>query len=297
MEAEDFASAAMMRLVAAGLTRQGIAPPRPPAGARVPRDMKRRLLEGVMAAHGPLAVLRIADAVPHLPPDPVVQALTRARDPADLLARWSRLERFSHGRHRVTWDLQGDRITLHHLARSGPPPTVAETLLVLAVLAMLVEGVGGAVEMCRADGRVLRAGGIWHGIDPAPLGPVTLRAPRAMARPMAMPPGPGDDLPTLIRRQIAADPLRRWRLPALSSELGLPPRTLQRRLSTDGASLTALVARARLEVAAALLCQPKGPTLAETAFRSGYADQPHFARAFHRAVGTTPAAYRAAFGG
>ena len=41
-EGQDFASAAMMRLVAAGLTRQGISVPiQSQSGARVPRSQKR----------------------------------------------------------------------------------------------------------------------------------------------------------------------------------------------------------------------------------------------------------------
>lgn len=287
--AEGFAEARVPRMAdVSPITVDVIDSPHPPSGAG----------ETLMADHGPLAVLRIADAVPYLPPDPVVQALTPARGPVDLLSRWSRLERFSHGRHHVIWDAQSYRITLHHIAHSGLPPAMAETLLVLAVLAMLAEGIGGLVAMRANDGRVLRSGGLWQGIAPAaPLGPVLLSVTCTTSRqPMTLPDSV-DDLPALIRRRIAADPLAPCRLAALSDDIGLPPRTLQWRLAAGDTSLTALVTQARLEVAASLLCQRKGPSLAEIAFRAGYADQPHFARASHRAVGTTSAAYRAAFAG
>jgi len=50
---QDFASAAMMRLVVAGLQRQGIKVEMGrPGGAHLPREMKRALLADVMAAHG-----------------------------------------------------------------------------------------------------------------------------------------------------------------------------------------------------------------------------------------------------
>jgi hypothetical protein len=99
---EDFASAAMMRLVATGLARQGIAvAPSPARGAHVPHADKRALLERVLALHGPNAILAIADALPDMPAEHVLQALTRARDARDLPDRWNRLERFSHARHAV----------------------------------------------------------------------------------------------------------------------------------------------------------------------------------------------------
>lgn len=47
---------------------------------------------------------------------------------------------------------------------------------------------------------------------------------------------------------------------------------------------------------AAHLSRTGGKSLAEVAFLSGFADQPHLARTFRREVGTTPAAYRADFG-
>lgn len=60
----DFASAAMMRLLAAGLARRGIpVPVRPPSGAHVPRPLKRGVLQAVMAAHGPLAIPRAPEGM------------------------------------------------------------------------------------------------------------------------------------------------------------------------------------------------------------------------------------------
>ena len=50
-ETDDFASAAMMRLVAAGLARQGIAAGlRAPGGAHVPRPDKQAALAAIMAS-------------------------------------------------------------------------------------------------------------------------------------------------------------------------------------------------------------------------------------------------------
>jgi AraC-like DNA-binding protein len=103
------------------------------------------------------------------------------------------------------------------------------------------------------------------------------------------------DTPAVIQHRLAADPLRRWTVAQLAAALHLSPRTLQRRLTEAGRPLGRLLAETRLQTAARLLCQPDGPGLAQIGFLCGYADQPHFTRSFARAVGTTPASYRAQF--
>lgn len=294
-DGQDFASAAMMRLVAAGLARQGIAPPPPPTGARVPQTAKRRVLEGVLMAHGPLAILRIADAAAHMPPEPLVQALRQARDAADLLDRWQRLERFSHARHSVQVDtVAPDTFRLTHWARdAGPAPSQAESLLVLAVLAILCEGITArGVALTTPDGVPLRQGGAWCAADlPDPLGPVFLR--EAAGKALTLPPVAEADP---IRARLAADPLRRWTLAGLARDLGTSPRSLQRRLAEQGQGFSRLLVETRLQVAARLLGTAQGPSLAEIGFLAGFSDQAHFSRLFQRHVGTTPSRYRADFG-
>lgn len=154
----DFASAAMMRLVAAGLSRQGISIPVPTsATAHVSRMAKRDVLGDVLARHGPLAILSIADAARSMAPEPVVQALTCAKDMPDLMDRWHRLERFSHGRHTIAVEQLGpDSFRLNHRARdAGPPPSFVESLLVLGLLTILAEMTGSTdVTLKTAAGEV-----------------------------------------------------------------------------------------------------------------------------------------------
>jgi AraC-like DNA-binding protein len=297
---EDFASAAMMRLVAAGLARQGIAVPlRPGPGARVQRADKRAVLDHVLARHGPRALLAIADAAPEMPPEPVVQALTRARSPADLFERWRRLERFSHARHSVqAAPAGGAAFRLTHAARDGgPPPSRAETLLVLGVLAVLAEiTISGPVTLAADAGAIWRRGGVWSRRAGEPAGGSVLLtlAPAGPAAPHGAARAEGDPV-CQLRDLLAADPLRRWSLAALAAEAAVSARTLQRRLAARSLSFSRMVADARLQVAASCLCDPQGPGLAEIGFLAGYADQAHFARSFRRAVGTTPGAYRTDF--
>lgn len=300
-ESQDFASAAMIRLVAAGLTRQGISVPVPsPSGARVPRSQKRDVLEAVLSAHGPVAILSIADAARHMPPEPVVQALMHARDTGELLDRWHRLERFSHGRHTVEAErLVGGSFRLTHRARDGgPPPSLAESLLVMGVLVVLSEMIGSEqITLSTEAGALLRCKGAWHapGVS-ASLGSLILPAAK---RPGTAPlPGAilADDPVVELRQRLAADPVRRWTLAELAAEAGLSGRTLQRRLARHSVSFTRLVTDTKLEVAASILCDARGPGLAEIGFLAGFSDQAHFSRMFNRAVGTTPGAYRADFG-
>lgn len=73
--------------------------------------------------------------------------------------------------------------------------------------------------------------------------------------------------------------------------LGIPPRSLQRRLAGAGTSFETLVDSWRRTTARALLadsCEPVGAI----ALALGYGHPSHFTRAFHRWEGTAPLAYR-----
>ena len=297
----DFASAAMMRLIVAGLSRQGISIPLPISPtAHVPLGDKRDVLGAVLTRYGPLAILKINDAAPLMAPEPVVQALTRATDMSDLLDRWHRLERFSHGRHTVDAEQLGaDSFRLTHRAREhGQPPTLAESLLVLGLLTILAEMTRSAeVTLKTSVGEVWRSQGKWH--EPRATegcGSVILTAAALHKTEEIQDDIPETELMSRLREHLVADPARRWTLANLACKTGASPRTLQRRLTERSTSFSRLVKDARIEVAATHLCTTNGPTLAEIAFIAGFADQAHFARSFSRAVGTTPSGYRADFG-
>lgn len=301
IEGTDFASSAMMRLVAVGLRRQGIFVPVPTsATAHVPLIAKRDVLRELLETRGPLAILSIADAAPSMAREPVVQALTRAKDMPDLMDRWHRLERFSHGRHRVAVEQLGaDSFRLTHQARdSGPPPTFAESLLVLGLLTVLAEMIGSTdVSLADTMGTVWRSHGKWRCPDAAQnISSVILTAtgkPKAASETAT---GAGPDPVSSLRQRLVADPVRRWTVATLAAETGASPRTLQRRLTERSISFSRLVTEARVEVAATQLCKADGPSLAEIGFIAGFADQAHFSRTFSRAVGTTPSSFRADFG-
>jgi PAS domain S-box-containing protein len=78
----------------------------------------------------------------------------------------------------------------------------------------------------------------------------------------------------------------------LAARCGLSPWRLDRRLrAVFGLTAGQLVARARMDAATALLRSGDEP-VAAVALACGYGDQAAFTRAFRRAVGLTPSAYR-----
>lgn len=80
-------------------------------------------------------------------------------------------------------------------------------------------------------------------------------------------------------------------LSAIAAEVGVGPRTLQRRLSAQGHSFQSIVDLARQTLAHRLLRETE-LCLAEIAFLTGFSEQSGFTRAFKRWAGQTPRSYR-----
>ena len=73
--------------------------------------------------------------------------------------------------------------------------------------------------------------------------------------------------------------------------VGIPVRTLQRRLRDSGLSYSELVEQTRFELACRLLDKP-GAKATDVARALGYTDPSSFSRAFRRWTGMSPRAYR-----
>jgi AraC-like DNA-binding protein len=80
-------------------------------------------------------------------------------------------------------------------------------------------------------------------------------------------------------------------LPVVAARLGMSPRTLQRRLSSEGRSFAALVDEVRRVTALGLMAR-RECSVSEIAVLTGYQDTPSFRAAFVRWTGKTPRAYR-----
>ncbi|GIH80534.1 helix-turn-helix transcriptional regulator [Planobispora longispora] len=305
---EGYSSAAMSALVAASLRRRGLSVPAGtvPDGPRVPLAAKRRLLAAVVDAYGEGELLQVGWAVAESPFDALGHVLVSASTPHECLARWRRLERYVHSRHRTAVTGTGPReARLHHTARTGPGPTRHENLLVASVLAGLLLAQGcGAVRLSLPGGITLlgldRPGGPGGPADGVPPGPVDRfhltwvpgTGPPATDPELAEPAGNGRGPVTrAVLARVLTDPTRRWTVGDLSAATGMSGRTLQRRLRGEGGSFSAAVATARVTRAAVLLASTDLP-LSTIGFLAGYADGPHFAREFARRTGTSPGRYR-----
>jgi AraC-like DNA-binding protein len=102
------------------------------------------------------------------------------------------------------------------------------------------------------------------------------------------------DLVGQIRAILASwNAIERPSAPAIASEMGLKPRTLNRLLSKEGTSFIRLLKDARYDSAQQLLRDPSAPILS-IAWSLGYADASAFSRAFRRWSGMTPTEWRQA---
>lgn len=298
----DFASEAMLRLVRAGLQQQGLAIDGPPPvrQAHVPLADKRAWLARLWQAHGPNVIVRLGEAVHGMDDEPLRLALSLARDPADLLQRWQRLERFVHSRHRmrVTQTEPGWLRIQHVSLEPQQAPTPAEDLLVFGFLVALC-------ERLEAPGLQARPAGVPHwrrersawteGAWPDDVSTWELRwqTPTAQAATETAHADP-DRWIAQLQARLVADPGRGWTVENLARETACSPRTLQRRLALQGQSFTQLLSSARLIGAARLLTTGAMPT-AEVGYVCGFADQAHFTRQFKRHTAMTPVLYRNAF--
>lgn len=333
---QDFASAAMVRLLVRAMAAHGLEPPPPPAAdcrmpdSHVPLAYKRSVVESLLRQGGLGTLLLLAQRVDMLAGDPVHGALLGAASVPGLIARWQRLERYVHSRHQVgVVSIGPDFISLQHQARTGitPGPLPAESLAVIGVLA-------GASQAIGARSLQLEIGAPGAGKPLAELHGNPLGATDVLTQ-LAAVVAQGEAHHWTLRWKAdedrdRAEPHARAGTPpqaftTLCDALPWPPLALQlaRRVLRDPAAphtVDALadeagMSRRSLQRALAqwgLGCRQvvaeartrvaaqwllEGTHgLAEIGFACGFADQPHFTREFSRYVGLPPARYRQAFG-
>lgn len=293
----DFASATMMRIIAAGLADQGINGPTLPStdGPRVALPAKRRFLELVLNAHWPLAILRIGAAVRDMGAEPAQAAIALARTPEDLLDRWQRLERYVHSRHFSKVQHSGDTYSVTHLSRTDTPPHRAEDLLIYGVLVALADRLPGwNAHASLSGGQITYRRGRWDGAGDSPAKAGTLQLTVSAQKAPDPPPQARGDTLHLAQRLLRADPCRAWSLAELAGALHMSPRSLQRALARKNARFSALLIRTRTTLGAEMLTGSLW-SAAEIGYACGFADQAHFARSFKRVTAMTPRRFRQEF--
>lgn len=296
----------MLRLMRLGLKRQALDVPEfePPKSAHIPLTEKRSFVQQIEDRYGPAALLKIGEAIEGAPDEPMLTALSLATDTDDLIARWQRLERFVHSRHRtrVLERSEGCLVCQHYAHVGKGKPLRAEDLLIVGLLTALLDRIG--IEDLRAEVQgqpgVGRIEGTWHVADlpsDASTWVFTWRvvASNAASRQGGASSSIAKDWLEAARHFLERDPGRNWSLPALANALNLSTRSLQRHLRQEGASFSSLLAETRMAAAGELLAKTQ-QSHAEIGYVCGFSDQAHFTRSFKRHTAMTPASYRAEFG-
>jgi AraC-like DNA-binding protein len=297
----DFASAAMIRLMTRGMEQLGLATPvaNPPGGSTVELDLKRTLIADILRERAPGALIQLGQAVHDMRVDPVLAMLVRVGSPRQVISRFQRLEKYVHSRHRmVVEDSAGNSMRMRHVSLvEGAPPLPAEDLVVLGALIGFLQAAGctgvrahfdhgclafpdtGAVAAAFETGHTDRWTIEWKSFTPA-------------AGPVREPEFGHESSPPIVRKiaQYCASDAD-MTLPAVAAGLGMSARTLQRRLREAGSDFTAIAGDVRNRLAAWWLMETDH-SIAEIGFLCGYSDQAHFTRDFKRRNGPTPNAYR-----
>jgi AraC-like DNA-binding protein len=299
----DFASAAMLRMLHAGMHRLGLDSPAQQwlRSAKVPLDAKRQLVGMVMQQRGAPALLQLGQGVHDVMDTSLLSLLIHAGQPLRVLQAWLRLERFVHSRHRLEQTVV-NACTVDHRHVSllaGTQPSAAEDLVVLGVLIALLErsGCSGLVASLAGDVTVWPNGDA-SAINVAYQSGATSQwrltwvvAQSGVVTESAV---PAPHTATLTERALAelqAHGAESISVSHLAQRCCMSVRTLQRQLAKEGVRFVDLVAKSRTERAAHLLSDA-ATSLAEVGFASGYTDQAHFARDFKRHVGLSPQQFR-----
>lgn len=312
---DEFASAAMMRVLTQGLKELSL-PPLPKLShvrrnqATVDIDLKLALVQHALKHGGVDCLIYLGCGVHHHKNEPTHRALVGARDPVELVVRWQRLERYIHSRHRLRIADQGEGwMEITHVGVSaGIFPTLYESLMVFGVIAALLQAQGVAnLEIHASDLKVFPVAPRDALVKLPTIDPSRswrffwTDCTQAVTSTSAM--GTVEDLFVCSdwpqwQRQLANRVLERlFDIPTVTDaalHLKVSPRTLQRDLKQRGMSFSELVGNCRARIAAMHLMESSLP-LAEVGFLCGYSDQAHFTREFGKQVGMSPQKYRSAF--
>jgi AraC-like DNA-binding protein len=307
----DFASAAMIRVLHAGMRRMGMQSPAQQwlEQATVPLDAKQQLVGQVLRERGMEALLQLGQGLQDVQSDSLMPLLIHAGEPMRVLQMWLRLERYLHSKHRIEQTILTEQAVQHrHVSiKAGSEPSAAEDLVVMGVLIALLQRTGCQdVEVSLGAGLKLWP---WHDSSAQK---AALREAFAneqthewriswadvatnnehMARSIHQ---ADEEAATPLSKRI-----QRWASQAMGEAasledtarlLGHSSRSLQRKLKLEGTRYVDVIAQARAERASQMLSRQQ-PSLAEIGFACGYTDQAHFCRDFKRRVGMSPLRYR-----
>lgn len=300
----DHSSAAFVGLIMRQMAVAGIAvPPGLPSPGGPPTvslATKRQLLAHACSVAGPAFILQVGQGIHAIPSDPTLDALRRAADPADLLQRWIRLEKYHHSHHRIrVISSDPGSMTLRHVSLQQRPPGTLEDLAVLGLLAALLQAIGcGGLDIDLAgtgdplpalrDDRIVLVG---EGVPEGSTAEWHLRWSAVRPENRILPPRAQPGLTDSLYALFDDDPVRPWPIAQAAAALGMSSRQMQRQLRLGGASYSGILRDARVRRAARAMLDTSA-SLAEIGYAAGFADQAHFTREFRRILGASPADWR-----
>lgn len=299
---------------AAGLTLDALGDP----DARVPVGSVHSLFQEAARRTGvDLFGVRMAEIARRRPDNVLALAARNSATFGEAIRRLSRYTHVVNDTVELRLDVEGDACRVRHLARHDAGASRHGVECSLAMLFLLGREVLGAPfrlrEVCLRHAAPASAGEIarffeadvrFEQPDDAiafeaalldrPLPGASERVARHLDRLLE------DILSTLPRRGPLAEEVRAAlaaemgagpTLEGVAARLGATPRSLQRRLQSEGASYQGLLDELRHELSLQYLDRP-ALSLAEVSFLLGFAEQSAFQRAFKRWRGATPAEWR-----
>ncbi len=306
----NFASSALFNLIAGQLKSQGLEAAKPIGfEGKTEAVSKRDLLNVAMRSLGPSSIFKIGQALKTVDFDPTLEVLLNACDGHDLIDRWTRLERYFHGRHRVRVINQSSLgVTLEHFSTDESLPTTGEDLVISGLIASLLQLVGcrqltvrigqALTPVMQNDAFVSSDDG-WENLQKT--GDTRIwqfewieERNQSSAIPSASQNDGTSENNSIVDRvtqMLGSDPGRNWKIDTAATIIGQSKRSLQRMLQKENETFQKLLRRSRAEAAASMILSGRSD-YAEIGYASGFADQPHFNREFKLRYNMQPSEYR-----
>lgn len=280
--------------------------------AGVPIETQRRVLEAVEREGGAEALVGLAASMRDLSGLPLLYVLLNSSSVADLIDKEQRMNRFLHSNHRVrVHELTTRTLELEHYSRFGRKPASVESLFVLGVHVVLLEEIGchglraKLPESTDPKRWIVQDGGLvgglpegghrrwrfdWQSFEPTRkilVGLDELLLDATKPRDFESSWTTSEQVECIVRQDLA----HRWTLGEVARLCAQAPRSLQRALTREETTFTALVDRIRVEEAARLLTDPER-SITEVGYACGFADTAHFSRRFRLTMGAAPSVWR-----
>ena len=251
------------------------------------------LLDDLAHEGGIGAVFRAGFRLTNLSEDPLIVELAHSHTPHEVLHRFRRLEPMLHLGHQTEADLAENSMSVTHTARHGAEPRAAASIFVCgAFVGMLARMAIPDLHAHLADGRA-RSIALWPITDEPKLAAAvapfvwTLEWTPSATVDHSVTETTSDTLRTLVARQPALP----WDLGSAAAALHLSERTLQRRHTEAGLTVSQVIRAGRLDAAEPLL-RRTNLSAAIIAGLCGFSDLSHLTRALHHRHGLPPGRFR-----